>query len=92
MISINIQSAIDTLDITMYKLSVRSGVRPNTISDYVKGNVSRIDIETLNSILNALNIIAYEKGIEKRFDLWDIMKYKMDRYQIQLAFDDEKDE
>lgn len=35
-----------------------AGIRPNTINDMCNGNTKRLELETLNSIMKALNKIS----------------------------------
>jgi DNA-binding Xre family transcriptional regulator len=67
--------ALNELGITKNKLSVESKVRSNTIIDLAKGNVSRLDFFSLQAILDTLNLIAEQKGIDRKFDMNDIVRY-----------------
>lgn len=83
-----LEETLKELGITKNKLSVESKVRSNTIIDLAKGNVSRIDFFSLQSILDTLNIIAEQKGIQRKFDINDIVKYDYKgegRYYIKIG-------
>lgn len=58
MIRFKLKKLLEENNISMYKLSKDSGVRPNTISDWVNDDantVKTINRETLNAICKALN-------------------------------------
>ncbi|AVM24868.1 helix-turn-helix domain-containing protein [Bacillus pumilus] len=60
-----------------------AGVRPNTINDMCNGNTKRLELETLNHIIHALNKIC-----EEPIKLTDLMDYgegnKCQRTKVQL--------
>ncbi|EEM27374.1 hypothetical protein bthur0003_37210 [Bacillus thuringiensis serovar thuringiensis str. T01001] len=53
-------------------------IRHNTISDLVNGNVSSIRIDTLQAILDTLNKLAADQGIEKVYGIKDVIKHEKD--------------
>lgn len=77
MITITLDKCIHELGLTMNRLASYSGTRPNTINDIVKGKAKRIDFDTIDKILNGLNMIALDRGIERRFDLHDVIQYEL---------------
>lgn len=67
MLMFNLEDAMKLVDINQAKLSALSDVRPNTISDLIKANTKRIEVDTLENLLDALNGIAKSKGIKSTF-------------------------
>ncbi|WP_410493029.1 helix-turn-helix domain-containing protein [Domibacillus sp. DTU_2020_1001157_1_SI_ALB_TIR_016] len=53
------------------RFSQMTGIRPNTINDMCNGNTKRVELETLNTIIKALNEISSEKMCVS-----DLMAYK----------------
>lgn len=85
------------MGLSMNKLAIESDARPNTVFDIAKGKAQRIDFDTLDKLLNGLNKIAMYRGIERRFDIGDIISYKMDGIQMNIFdmeehLDDNKDQ
>lgn len=76
MIEFVLAATLDRLGITKHKLSVKSEIRPNTISDMANNDVKSVNIETLTKIIIALNEIAKEKNISKQFDVNDVFIFK----------------
>ncbi|MCM3736469.1 helix-turn-helix transcriptional regulator [Bacillus cytotoxicus] len=67
--------SLEDLGITKNKLSVEAKVRSNTVGDLVNGDASSIRFDTLEAILDTLNRIAKEKGIDKTYVIDDVVKY-----------------
>lgn len=78
MITVSLDKCLKEMGLTMNKLAVESDTRPNTVNDITKGSAKRIDFETLDKLLNGLNKIAMHRGIDRRFDITDIINYEMD--------------
>ncbi|KAF6630489.1 helix-turn-helix transcriptional regulator [Paenibacillus sp. EKM208P] len=76
MINLKLDKAVHMLGLSMNKLSVASGVRPHTVGDLVRNDSQRIDLDTLDKILNALNSIAEDRGLDIRFGVEDIIEYE----------------
>lgn len=76
MIKITLQNTLDELGITRNKLAVESKIRPATLHSLVKGHGAMIKFETLDALLNAINEIAIEKNINKRYTITDIIDYE----------------
>lgn len=72
---INLEKTLGELGITRNALAVEAKIRPLTINEIVSGNVKQINFSTLESILEALNRIAKEKGKEKQFKVTDVFEY-----------------
>ncbi|MEH7457710.1 helix-turn-helix transcriptional regulator [Bacillus sp. JJ1127] len=66
---------MEEIGITKNKLAVESKVRPATISNLVSGEVGLIRFDTLQSILDALNVMAGEKGMDKTYRIEDVVQY-----------------
>ncbi|GGF73205.1 hypothetical protein GCM10010912_18020 [Paenibacillus albidus] len=54
----------DKPDWTMYKLHIKTGIRPNTISDLVNNKAKAWSPENLNKIYKALGLSSVEELIE----------------------------
>jgi putative transcriptional regulator len=55
LIRFKLKKALDDRNKTMYWLSKEAEVRPNTISQWVKGDVNSITVETLDKLCDALD-------------------------------------
>ncbi|MBZ4222490.1 helix-turn-helix transcriptional regulator [Bacillus wiedmannii] len=66
---------MEEIGITKNKLAVESKVRPATISNLVNGEVGLVRIDTLQSILDALNQLAAENNIDKTYRIEDVVQY-----------------
>ncbi|OMD69285.1 helix-turn-helix domain-containing protein [Paenibacillus odorifer] len=77
MIKYNLEKAINELDITPNRLAVLAEVRPNTIGDLIKGNTKRIELETIEKILDALNYEASRKN-KKYYQIQDVIQYEIE--------------
>lgn len=75
MIRITLDEVVNKLGLTNKYLSERSNVRPNTITELNRNNVKRVDIETLDRLIHALNDIASERGLGISFTVSDILSY-----------------
>ncbi|MBY0144269.1 XRE family transcriptional regulator [Neobacillus niacini] len=67
---------LEELEISMNALAVEGKIRPATVSSYVKGDVSRIEVETLVSILDTVNRLAEEKGLKHSYSIEDVVSYE----------------
>lgn len=70
-----LEQTLFKLGLSKNKLAVESKVRPNTIIDIVNGNTRRMDMDTLDQVLDALNKIALERNLDRTFTINDIMIY-----------------
>jgi DNA-binding Xre family transcriptional regulator len=75
-IHFNLAKVLDELEITKNALAVEAKIRPATVASFVNGEVSRIEIPTLISMLDALNRFAIEKGTERRYNIEDLITYE----------------
>lgn len=66
-----LENTMKELDINQKTLAEISGVRPNTISELRKGDVGAIRVETLESLLDAINRLS-----DKSYGLDAIIKYE----------------
>jgi len=67
---------IDEIGTTRNAIAVESRVRPSTIYNIANNNVLSITFDTLTKILEALDVIAQEKGINRTFDVSDVFVYE----------------
>ncbi|WGG47660.1 helix-turn-helix transcriptional regulator [Rossellomorea sp. DA94] len=70
-----LDQVLEELEISKTKLSNLSGIRPATVIDLSKGKLKRLELKTMNPILDTLNIVAKEKGIAKLYTLDSIVEY-----------------
>jgi DNA-binding Xre family transcriptional regulator len=75
-IHFNLAKVLDELVITKNALAVEAKIRPATVASFVNGEVSRIELPTLISMLDALNRFAIEKGTERRYNIEDLITYE----------------
>ncbi|OMC97840.1 XRE family transcriptional regulator [Paenibacillus odorifer] len=68
-------ATLDVLGTTRNKIAVESKTRPATILDLAGGDTRTIKLDTLANILDALNELAKEKGIERTIGIDDIIEY-----------------
>lgn len=71
----NLKPTLDRLNVTPNQIAVESKIRPATIYDMYKNKTTRIHMETLTRILDTLNSIAREKGIQEEITVGDIITY-----------------
>ena len=71
-----LDDTIKKLGVTPNRIAVEAKIPPNTIYNMKDNNTTRIHIKTITSLLDAINDIAAEKGIEKVFTITDILTYK----------------
>lgn len=69
---------LDELKITKNRLAVEAKIRPNTISNLVNGDVNSIRMDTLQAIIDTLNMLAKENGIEKGYGITDVLIHEED--------------
>ncbi|MEK5500767.1 helix-turn-helix domain-containing protein [Bacillus sp. FSL M8-0168] len=70
----NLNDILDKLGITKNKLAVEAKVRPATIGDLCEGKTKRLELETIEKILNVLNDFSQTKT----YTIDDIILYKQD--------------
>ncbi|WP_231579101.1 helix-turn-helix domain-containing protein [Rossellomorea marisflavi] len=67
---------LEELKLSKNALAVEGKIRPATVAKYETGDMGRIEIDTLVSILDTLNRMAAEKGVDKTYSLEDLIEYK----------------
>ena len=70
-----INKTLDELNITKNRLAVEAKIRPNLILELANGDTKAIKIDTLIKILDTLNEIAKNKGLDKEYNVTDIIYY-----------------
>ncbi|MFE3973261.1 MULTISPECIES: XRE family transcriptional regulator [unclassified Peribacillus] len=61
---------------TRNKIAVEAKVRPATIYDMAEGKTKRIELSTIESILDVINELARNvEGLNKTYTIDDIFKY-----------------
>ncbi|MEH7346002.1 helix-turn-helix domain-containing protein [Bacillus sp. JJ1532] len=70
-----LNETLDELNIKRNALAVEAKVRPLTINEIASGKAKQITFVTLKKILDALNQIAKDKGINKTYTIEDVVKY-----------------
>ncbi|PGS55108.1 XRE family transcriptional regulator [Bacillus sp. AFS041924] len=66
---------LEDLEQTKNSIAVESKVRPATIHDLVEGNTKRIELPTIERVLDTINKVAKEKGKNKTYTLDDLIEY-----------------
>lgn len=74
-IKFKLAETIDELRTTRNRIAVESKTRPATVLDLAAGDTKTIKLETLVNILDALNEIAREEGIDRVIGINDIIEY-----------------
>ncbi|MEF7565967.1 helix-turn-helix transcriptional regulator [Bacillus infantis] len=75
-IKFKLDEVLKELNVTPNYVAVKAQVRPNTLYKMQDNDISRINIEVLEKILDALNAIAREKSIHTSFNIEDVLTYK----------------
>lgn len=73
MITFNLGKILKENNISQTKFSHLAKVRPNTVNDMCNGITRRVELETLNNILNAVNEIS-----DRPLDIADLITYTKD--------------
>lgn len=76
MIKVTLQNTLDELGITRNWLAVYFKIRPATLHALINGETTQIKFETLAKILDALNDVAVEKGLNKEYTITDVIDYE----------------
>jgi DNA-binding Xre family transcriptional regulator len=71
-----LEEILSELKITRNKLAVEAKVRPVTVNDLFDGKSKRIELPTIQKILDSLNQFAEIKGLDKTYTIDDIIKYE----------------
>lgn len=75
----NLSETLKELDeTTRNALAVEAKIRPLTVNELASGKAKQVNFMTLSKILTALNRIAEEKGIDKKFTVSDVFDYDPD--------------
>lgn len=68
-------NTLEELEITRNALAVESKIRPLTINELSSGKAKQINFVTLSKIMETLNKIAAEKGLNRIYSVSDIFEY-----------------
>ncbi|MEN8702463.1 helix-turn-helix domain-containing protein [Bacillus infantis] len=71
-----LDKSLKKLGVTPNRVAVEAKIRPNTIYNMLENSASRYSSDTLASIIDALNVIAKEKGMKEDFDIESVILYK----------------
>ena len=74
-----LETVLEEIDETRNSIAVESKVRPATVHDLFNGSTKRIELPTIQRILDAINEIARKKGITKTYTLNDIIGYTYEK-------------
>jgi DNA-binding Xre family transcriptional regulator len=77
-ITFKLGDILEELAISKNALAVEGKIRPATVAKYETGDMGRIEIETLVGMLDTLNRMAAEKGLNKTYSIEDLIEYKYD--------------
>jgi predicted transcriptional regulator len=70
---------LEDIELTRNALAVEAKVRPATIHDLYNGDTKRIELPTIQRILDAINQEARNKGKSKTYTLDDLIKYSYEK-------------
>jgi predicted transcriptional regulator len=70
-----LDEVLEELNISPNRLSVEAKVRPNTIYNMVYNDAVRFHFDTAAKVLVALNRIANEEKIHRKFNIEDILEF-----------------
>ncbi|WP_088007203.1 helix-turn-helix domain-containing protein [Indiicoccus explosivorum] len=73
-----LEEVLTELGATRNELAVESKTRPASLLEMYRGNTKRIELATMEKILDTLNDFAAAKGIGKTYTLDSIIKYERD--------------
>lgn len=79
MIKFVLDETLEEIGVTRNKLSVESKVRYTTITDMANNGVKQVNIATLEQIVIALNELAKEKNVNRKFDVNDVFIFDFDK-------------
>jgi predicted transcriptional regulator len=71
-----LEEALEELEISPNRLSVEAQVRPNTVYNMIYKKTTRFHLETAEKVLDALNSIAKEEKIHRKFTITDLLDYE----------------
>ncbi len=74
-----LEKVLEEVELTRNALAVEAKVRPATIHDIYNGDSKRIELPTIQRILDTINDEARKKGKTKTYSLDDIIKYKYEK-------------
>lgn len=72
---VTLEEAAERIGITLYKLSLESGVRMNTVYDIAYNKKKMINIDSVTKLLYTLNRLSAENGYNISFNYGDIFLY-----------------
>ena len=77
-IEFRLQYVLDELSVSSNRVAVESKTRPGTVLALAKGQMRRLDIDTIDKILIELNRMAADKGMSIRYGIEDVIRYVSD--------------
>ncbi|MGM1044893.1 MAG: helix-turn-helix domain-containing protein [Bacillota bacterium] len=75
MINIKLEYTLDRVGMSLRQFGLRSGLRPNTLSELKNNKAKQISFETIDKILNTLNTISIERELNVEFTILDLIDY-----------------
>lgn len=70
-----LENVLTELGITKNYLSREAKIRPATILDLASGETKRLELPTIEKILDCLNETAIKKTLNKTYTIDDLVKY-----------------
>lgn len=83
MIEFKLEEVLKEVDLNMNKLAVLADVRPNTVNDLVNGKTKRIELDTLDKLLYAINHTSLMRNVGDYYLVQDIIQF----YTVNNEFD-----
>ncbi|MEC4565298.1 helix-turn-helix transcriptional regulator [Paenibacillus sp. CMAA1739] len=84
MIEFKLAEVLEEVKLNMNKLAVLADVRPNTISDLANGKTKRIELETLDKILYAINQTSLMRSMGRFYQIQDIIQFSGENNEFLL--------
>jgi predicted transcriptional regulator len=74
-IEFTLQQVLDELHITGSRIASISNIRSNTIYEMVNNTTKSVNMKTLAKLIDTLNEVSRDRGINKRIEISDILRY-----------------
>lgn len=74
-----LEKVLDEVRITKNYLSRESKIRPATVLDLASGKAKRLELPTVEKLLDTINEAAKEKNIDKVYTIDDLVKYQYEK-------------
>ncbi|WP_203334384.1 XRE family transcriptional regulator [Planococcus beigongshangi] len=73
----NLPQVLGEINATRNEIAVESKTRPATLLDMHNGTTKRLELGTMERILDAINAKAAKEGVNKTYTLNDLFTYQL---------------